>query len=329
MSFHPKRGDKSRMSAELISGTRIAEDIRQELAGRIGQLKAKGVTPGLVMVRVGEDPASVSYVSGKSKTSAELGIYSETLVYPDNASEKELLSRIAELNSNLRFHGILVQLPLPKHIDEDKVLNAIDPLKDVDGFHPVNVGRMLIGEPYFLPCTPHGVQELLMRSANSPEGKHVVICGRSNLVGKPLMAILVQKKAGFVAQLEKVMAEGRLFFSQPVTPAVIEYVRQDPEIGGGVRQGNVIYESKIPYMTRDFLAENDPTRKRYLYCHCPWAREAILTGEPVNEHFCNCSAGFHKRNWEVIFEQPLKAEVLESVLRGDERCRFAIHLPLD
>jgi len=184
------------MSAELISGTKIAEDIRQELAGRIAQLKAKGVTPGLVMVRVGEDPASVSYVSGKSKTSAELGIYSETIVYPENAGEKELLARIAELNGNLMFHGILVQLPLPKHIDEDKVLNGIDPLKDVDGFHPVNVGRMLIGEPYFLPCTPHGVQQLLIRSGNSPEGKHVVICGRSNLVGKPLMAILMQKKAG-------------------------------------------------------------------------------------------------------------------------------------
>src|SRR5512136_298707 len=184
------------MAAELISGTKIAEDIRRELSGRIAQLKAKGVTPGLVMVRVGEDPASVSYVSGKSKTSAELGIYSETLVYPETAGEKELLARIAELNGNLRFHGILVQLPLPKHIDEDKVLNAIDPLKDVDGFHPVNVGRMLIGEPYFLPCTPHGVQQLLLRSGNSPEGKHVVICGRSNIVGKPLAAMLVQKKTG-------------------------------------------------------------------------------------------------------------------------------------
>ena len=184
------------MAAELISGIKIAEDIRQELKSKIADLKTKGVTPGLVMVRVGEDPASVSYVSGKSKTSAELGIYSETIVYPENASEQELLAKIAELNSDSRFHGILVQLPLPKHIDEDKVLNAIDPLKDVDGFHPVNVGRMLIGEPYFLPCTPHGVQQLLIRSGNSPEGKHVVICGRSNLVGKPLMAILIQKKSG-------------------------------------------------------------------------------------------------------------------------------------
>lgn len=184
------------MPAELISGTRIAEDIRGELRERVADLKSKGVTPGLVMVRVGEDPASVSYVAGKSKAGAELGIESETLVYPEGTPEEELLARIAGLNRDPRFHGILVQLPLPKQINEDRVINAIDPEKDVDGFHPVNVGRMLIGEPHFLPCTPHGVQQLLVRSGNSPEGRHVVICGRSNLVGKPLAAILVQKKPG-------------------------------------------------------------------------------------------------------------------------------------
>lgn len=184
------------MSAELISGAGIAEAIRQELRERIASLKTKGVTPGLVMVRVGEDPGSVSYVSGKSKAGAELGILSETLVYPEGAGEGEILARIAELNREPRFHGILVQLPLPKQIREDKVVNAIDPRKDVDGFHPVNVGRMLIGDPLFLPCTPRGVQELLMRSGNNPDGKHVVICGRSNLVGKPLAAILMQKKRG-------------------------------------------------------------------------------------------------------------------------------------
>ncbi len=184
------------MPAELISGTSIAEAIRQELRDRIANLKSRGVTPGLVMVRVGEDPGSVSYVSGKSQASAELGIASETLVYPEATGEGEILARIAELNREPRFHGILVQLPLPKQIREDRVVNAIDPHKDVDGFHPVNVGRMLIGDPYFLPCTPHGVQELLMRSGNNPDGKHVVICGRSNLVGKPLAAILMQKKRG-------------------------------------------------------------------------------------------------------------------------------------
>jgi len=184
------------MTAEIISGTQIAKEIRQELKAKVDELRKKGITPGLVMVRVGEDPASVSYVSAKSKASDELGINSETIVYPEDTPEEEVLAKVEQLNKDPKCHGILVQLPLPKHIDSDKILNAIDPKKDVDGFHPVNVGKLLIGEPYFMPCTPHGVQELLIRSGNSPEGKHVVICGRSNIVGKPLMAILVQKKKG-------------------------------------------------------------------------------------------------------------------------------------
>jgi len=184
------------MAAEIISGTKIAEEIRAELAQKVKELKKKGITPGLVIVRVGEDPASISYVSGKTKASEELGIYSETTVYPENTTEKQLLAKIKELNNDPKFHGILVQLPLPKHINADKVLDAIDPKKDVDGFHPVNVGKLLIGDPYFIPCTPHGVQELLIRSGNSPEGKHVVVCGRSNIVGKPVMAILMQKQKG-------------------------------------------------------------------------------------------------------------------------------------
>ncbi|RLC73406.1 MAG: bifunctional methylenetetrahydrofolate dehydrogenase/methenyltetrahydrofolate cyclohydrolase FolD [Chloroflexi bacterium] len=184
------------MTAKIIDGTKIAAEIRAELKARVDELKKKGITPGLVMVRVGEDPASVSYVRGKSKASEELGIYSETIVFPEDATEEEVLAKVEELNKDPKFHGILVQLPLPKHIDSDKVLNAIDPSKDVDGFHPVNVGKLLIGEPYFMPCTPHGVQQLLLRSGYDPDGKHVVICGRSNIVGKPLMAILVQKKKG-------------------------------------------------------------------------------------------------------------------------------------
>jgi methylenetetrahydrofolate dehydrogenase (NADP+) / methenyltetrahydrofolate cyclohydrolase len=135
-------------------------------------------------------------VTAKGKACDELGIYSQTIVMPENATEKELLSKVDELNKDPKFDGILVQLPLPKHINSDKVLNAISPEKDVDGFHPVNVGKLLVGEPFFMPCTPHGVQQLLVRSGNSPEGKHVVICGRSNIVGKPLMAILVQKQKG-------------------------------------------------------------------------------------------------------------------------------------
>lgn len=184
------------MTAEIISGTQIAKEIRGELKVKVDELKKKGITPGLFIIRLGEDPASVSYVTAKSKASDELGIMSETLVYPDDIKEEILLAKIDELNKDPKWNGILVQLPLPKHIDSDKVLNAIDPKKDVDGFHPVNVGKLLIGEPYFVPCTPHGIQELLIRSGNSPEGKHVVVCGRSNIVGKPVMAILLQKKKG-------------------------------------------------------------------------------------------------------------------------------------
>ncbi len=181
------------MTAKIIDGKQVAEEIREELKGRIARLTEKKVTPGLVMIRVGEDPASASYVSAKGKAADELGVWTETIVLPESASEAELLSRVEEMNQAEKVDGILVQLPLPKHINADKVLNSIDPAKDVDGFHPVNVGKMLIGNPYFMPCTPHGVVELLIRSGNSPEGKHVVICGRSNIVGKPLMAMLVQK----------------------------------------------------------------------------------------------------------------------------------------
>jgi methylenetetrahydrofolate dehydrogenase (NADP+)/methenyltetrahydrofolate cyclohydrolase len=181
------------MTAKIISGNEVAKEIRAELKERVSKLKKRGVTPGLVMIRVGEDPASVSYVSGKEKAAEEIGVWSQTIVLPESASEEELLSKVKEMNKAEHVDGILVQLPLPKHINADKVLNLIDPAKDVDGFHPVNVGKMLIGDPYFMPCTPHGAVELMIRSGNSPEGKHVVICGRSNIVGKPLMAMLVQK----------------------------------------------------------------------------------------------------------------------------------------
>jgi methylenetetrahydrofolate dehydrogenase (NADP+)/methenyltetrahydrofolate cyclohydrolase len=181
------------MTAKIISGNDVAKEIRGELTERVSKLKRRGITPGLVMIRVGEDPASVSYVSGKEKAAEEIGVWTQTIVMPESAREEELLSKVAEMNEAERVDGILVQLPLPKHINADKVLTLIDPAKDVDGFHPVNVGKMLIGDPYFMPCTPHGAVELMIRSGNPPEGKHVVICGRSNIVGKPLMAMLVQK----------------------------------------------------------------------------------------------------------------------------------------
>ncbi len=184
------------MAAEIISGTVVAEQIRAELKVKVQELAKKGIYPGVVFVRVGEDPASVSYVTGKSKAAEELGILSETIVLPVDTSEQKLLELVHKLNHDPKFNGVLVQLPVPKQIDADKILNAIEPEKDVDGFHPVNVGKLLIGDPYFMPCTPHGVQELLVRSGNDPSGKHVVVCGRSNIVGKPVMAILIQKQAG-------------------------------------------------------------------------------------------------------------------------------------
>jgi methylenetetrahydrofolate dehydrogenase (NADP+)/methenyltetrahydrofolate cyclohydrolase len=184
------------MTARIISGTQVAEEIRAELTEKVKALKAKGITPGLAVVLVGEDPASISYVTGKAKASQEVGVHEETFRLPADTSEAEVLGLVERLNKDSQFHGILVQLPLPKHIDETKVTYAIMPEKDVDAFHPVNVGKLLIGEPDFLPCTPHGVQQLLMRSGCDPDGKHVVICGRSNIVGKPLMAMLSQKAKG-------------------------------------------------------------------------------------------------------------------------------------
>ncbi len=185
------------MTAQIISGTEIAKQIREELKQEIDQLKEKhNLIPGLATVLVGEDPASQVYVGAKEKTSNTLGIYSERHDLPADTSEKDLLTLIDKLNKDPKIHGILVQLPLPKHINETNVLFAIDPKKDVDGFHPVNVGKLMIGEPDYLPCTPHGIQQLLIRSGVKTEGAEVVIVGRSNIVGKPIANILLQKREG-------------------------------------------------------------------------------------------------------------------------------------
>lgn len=184
------------MAAKILSGKAVAAQVHDELRKRVEQFTARGITPRLMMVRVGEDPASVSYMKQKEKSCAEVGVASETVVFPEATSETVLLAKISELNREPSVHGILVQLPLPRQIRPRSVIAAIAPEKDVDCFHPLNVGKLLLGEPYLLPCTPHGVHQLLMRSGYSPEGKHVVICGRSNLNGKPLFAILIQKAAG-------------------------------------------------------------------------------------------------------------------------------------
>ena len=185
------------MTAKIISGTEVAKEIREELKREVTELKEKhNVTPGLVTILVGEDPASISYVTAKQKTSHELGFYSVQDSQPADISEDDLLRLIEKYNKDPKIHGILVQLPLPKHIDEGKVLYAIDPKKDVDGFHPVNVGKLMIGEPNYLPCTPAGIQQLLIRSGTKIEGAEVVVVGRSNIVGKPIANILLQKREG-------------------------------------------------------------------------------------------------------------------------------------
>ena len=181
---------------KIIDGRAVAAQVQEELKERVARLTARGVTPTLIMVRVGNDPASVSYMKQKEKSCSEVGVCSETRVLPESTTEEELLREIAKLNADPKVHGILVQLPLPRHIPPQAVVEAVHPLKDADCFHPVNVGKLLLGDPYLMPCTPHGVQQLLIRTGYNPTGKHVVICGRSNLNGKPLFAILIQKAAG-------------------------------------------------------------------------------------------------------------------------------------
>jgi methylenetetrahydrofolate dehydrogenase (NADP+)/methenyltetrahydrofolate cyclohydrolase len=185
------------MAATIINGNEIAAQIRQELKQEVARLKTEhNVTPGLVTILVGENPASVSYVTAKQKTSKDLGFYSVQDNQPADITESALLDLVQKYNKDPSIHGILVQLPLPKHINETKVLYAIDPDKDVDGFHPVNVGKLMIGEAVFLPCTPAGIQQLLIRSGVETSGAEVVVVGRSNIVGKPIANILVQKQKG-------------------------------------------------------------------------------------------------------------------------------------
>src|ERR1041385_1497667 len=185
------------MAAAIIDGKKIAEDIKREVKLETQKFKnEKGITPGLAFILVGENPASQAYVRMKGRGCEEMGFYSVTEKLPAETSEAILLKLIDQFNNDPKIHGILVQLPLPKHINEEIVLNAIDYRKDVDGFHPINVGRLVTGQNCLKPCTPLGVQELLVRSGNDPGGKHVVVVGRSNIVGKPVMNILLQKQQG-------------------------------------------------------------------------------------------------------------------------------------
>ncbi len=181
------------MTAELIDGKRVAEEVRGELRGRLDRLRSRGVNPGLVAILVGENPASQLYVRNKGRACEEMAMAHATVELPKETSQARLLQEIARLNADPKVHGILVQQPLPPQISVEAVVHAVDPRKDVDCFHPENVGLVLIGSPRFAPATPAGVVELLMRSGNPPAGQDVVIAGRSNIVGKPLAALLMQK----------------------------------------------------------------------------------------------------------------------------------------
>lgn len=181
------------MAAKIIDGKQVAADMREELKREVAELKKKGIVPGLGVVLVGEDPASKSYVTAKEKACEEIGIYSDDNRLPANTSQKDLMALIEKMNNDPKINGILVQLPLPKGLNEAEVLLKISPDKDVDGFHPMNVGKMVVGEKAFLPCTPHGVIQLLVRNGVKIDGADVVVVGRSNIVGKPVANMLIQK----------------------------------------------------------------------------------------------------------------------------------------
>jgi methylenetetrahydrofolate dehydrogenase (NADP+)/methenyltetrahydrofolate cyclohydrolase len=185
------------VTANLIDGAAIAAEIRLEVAARVAALRSRGIVPGLAAILVGEDPGSISYVTSKAKDAEEAGIFAETFRLPAGTPQEELLALVARLNADDRFHAILPQLPLPPHMDEHRVIDAMDPRKDADGLHPVNLGRLLRGETGgAIPCTPNGVMRMLSRTGNDPSGKHVVIVGRSTLVGRPLAVLLSNKAEG-------------------------------------------------------------------------------------------------------------------------------------
>jgi len=197
LNLHKRSNTKQagirKMDPKIIDGKLVSKKVKESIKDETLKLQDKGIRPGLVVVLVGEDPASAIYVRNKGKACENAGIFSETIKLSESVSESELLNLIEQLNNDERFHGILVQLPLPKHINETRVLESINPEKDVDCFHPVNVGRLVSGMPYVLPCTPAGIRELLSAYEIPTEGKHVVVIGRSNIVGKPLANLLMQK----------------------------------------------------------------------------------------------------------------------------------------
>jgi len=233
------------MRAQLIDGKKVAAEMRAEIARQVTELKAKnGAVPGLGVVLVGDDPASRSYVTAKEKACAEAGMFSADYRLPATTTEADLLALVNRLNQDPRIHGILVQLPLPKHIDESKVVAAIAPEKDVDGFTPVNVGRMMIGESCFLPCTPHGVIQLLMRCGVETSGHHAVVIGRSNIVGKPVAHLLMRKAPGGNATVTLCHTATRdlASFTRQADILVVAAGRPNTVTGNMVKPGAVVID---------------------------------------------------------------------------------------
>jgi len=238
-----------------IDGVKVAAAVRRELQQEIAELRAQGIVPGLAVVLVGTNPASQVYVRNKRKVCAELGIVSYDIDLPETTTESALLKRIEKLNADPKVHGILIQLPLPKHINEERILYAVAPEKDVDGFHPLNVGRLLLGKPYFVPCTPAGCIELLKRYKISTEGKHVVIVGRSNIVGKPLAAWLMQKGADANATVTVCHSRTRNLSRFTQSADILVAAMGVPEFiqGRMVREGVVVLDvgiNSVPDPTR-------------------------------------------------------------------------------
>ena len=231
------------MSAKIIDGKVLAANLRGEIAAGVAALKAeKGIVPGLAVILVGDNPASVSYVTAKEKACTEAGMLSREIRLAADIKEDELLDTIAQLNADPAIHGILVQLPLPKGFDEKKVINSIAPEKDVDGFTPVNVGRMMIGEECFLPCTPHGIIKLIEFSGMEISGKHAVVIGRSNIVGKPVAALLARKETNATVTLCHTGTKDIAAFTRQADVVVVAAGRPNTLTGDMLKPGAVVID---------------------------------------------------------------------------------------
>ena len=243
------------MSAKVIDGKKLAAETRAEIARRVAALKAeKGVTPGLAVILVGDNPASVSYVTAKEKACREAGMLSREIRLPAAVAEDSLIAEIAKLNADPAIHGILVQLPLPKGFSEKRVIDAIAPEKDVDGFTPVNVGKMLIGDDCFLPCTPHGIIKLIEVTGMDLAGKHAVVIGRSNIVGKPVAALLSRKSVNATVTLCHTGTKDLAAFTRTADVVVVAAGRPDTLTGDMLKPGAVVIDvgvNRVPDASKE------------------------------------------------------------------------------